>query len=94
MSHTVQIDNLKCGGCANTIRTSLLALPGVSGVTVDHDASSVSFEADASQVDAVKAKLRALGYPESGTVDGLSAIASSAKSYVSCAIGRVRPEAA
>jgi copper chaperone len=94
MTHTVQIENLKCGGCANTIKTSLSAMPGVSGVQVDTDAGAVAFDADESQVPAVKSKLHSLGYPESGTVAGLGAVASSAKSYVSCAIGRIRPEAA
>jgi len=56
MNHVIEIENLKCGGCANTI---------VKG-------------------------LAAMGYPERGSVTGLTAGIATAKSFVSCAIGRVQ----
>ncbi len=88
-SFTVPVENLKCGGCAHTITSSLAALEGVGEVHVDVDKSLVSFETEASKLPAVKDKLRALGYPEQGTVEGLQSGLAQAKSYVSCAIGKL-----
>jgi copper chaperone len=34
-------------------------------------------------------KLRAMGYPEKGSLHGLQAGVANAKSFVSCAIGRM-----
>jgi len=34
-------------------------------------------------------KLKSMGYPEQGSVSGLDAGLANAKSFVSCAIGRV-----
>lgn len=39
--------------------------------------------------DAVVAKLRAMGYPEKGSLAGLEAGLANAKSFVSCAVGRM-----
>ncbi|NIP71548.1 MAG: heavy-metal-associated domain-containing protein, partial [Gammaproteobacteria bacterium] len=36
-TETFRAQNIKCGGCAGTIRDGLLALDGVSGVEVDID---------------------------------------------------------
>jgi copper chaperone len=35
------------------------------------------------------AKLKSMGYPEHGSISGLDAGLANAKSFVSCAIGRV-----
>lgn len=46
MEQTIKIQNLKCSGCAATIRKGLLEIDGVSDVQVDLENSSVSLEAD------------------------------------------------
>ena len=33
---TVEIENLKCGGCENTILKGLMSIAGVAGVIADH----------------------------------------------------------
>lgn len=85
----IEIDNLKCGGCANSIVKGLTQLPGVSHVEVDHDHNLVKFEAPEDMRAQVAEKLRSMGYPEKGTVEGISAGLANAKSFVSCAIGRL-----
>jgi copper chaperone len=35
------------------------------------------------------AVLAKLGYPEKGSLEGLKAVAATAKSFVSCAVGRM-----
>lgn len=86
---TIEVDNLKCGGCANTIRKSLADMDGVSGVEVDADIKTVTFTGAGALKDAVLAKLKSLGYPEKGTTHGLESGVATAKSFVSCAIGRM-----
>ena len=88
-SFTLHVDNLKCGGCANTIRKALSHVPGVSAVEVRPETSEVSFEAALGGREAAAEKLRSLGYPETGSLSGLSANIANAKSYVSCAIGKL-----
>ncbi len=84
---TIQIENLKCHGCAATIRIGLKKFGEVLNVTADLKKSSVeiTYDGDDSQVVNYKLKLAKLGYPERGHNDAISI----AKSYVSCAIGRV-----
>ena len=90
MKHSIQIENLKCGGCATTITHGLTAMEGVTEVLVDHEQNRVTFSADLSKLSLVKEKLASLGYPQQGSVSGLTAGLATAKSFVSCAIGRVK----
>jgi copper chaperone len=85
----IVIDNLKCGGCANTIVKGVSALDGVRGVEVLHDTSTVRVQATGAQRPAIEAKLTQMGYPPAGSLAGIQAGLANAKSYVSCAIGRI-----
>ena len=85
----IQIENLKCGGCANTISKGLSAIDGVTDVVVHNETNSVSMDASDALRPAVLDKLRSMGYPEAGSISGLASGIATAKSYVSCAIGRV-----
>lgn len=87
MKTTVQIQNLKCNGCASTIINSLSGLDNITEVSVELESSSVSFEYNSEKdLDSAKVKLKKLGYPLIGEDNKLQ---SKAKSYVSCAIGRM-----
>lgn len=87
MENTIQIQNLKCGGCANTIVTQLSKLDGVSKVEVNNDTNEVSFiNTNKSVFEIVKKKLSDLGYPIEGETNSLP---KKAKSFVSCAVGRM-----
>ncbi|MFK7783183.1 heavy-metal-associated domain-containing protein [Psychroserpens sp.] len=87
MESTLKIQNLKCGGCANTIITRLEELKGISNVFVNNDAHSVSFNYTIGQeLEDVKSLLSSLGYPAEGASNTLT---KKAKSFVSCAIGRM-----
>lgn len=89
METKILIDNIKCGGCANTIRKSLSFFKGVQEVEVDPENELVTLEhSDILDLKAVKEKLHQLGYPEKGTAEGFDKFSSNVKSYVSCAIGK------
>ena len=89
MSYVIQVENIKCGGCASTISTKLAALDGVQEVTVDVEKGTVTIDGDENHREAVTAMLLQLGYPESGTAEGIAAAKAKAKSFVSCAVGRM-----
>jgi len=88
MSFVVAVENIKCGGCANSIRKALSAIEGVGGVEVDIERGEVCVEGDEAARAAVAERLLELGYPERGTASGIGSAAAKAKSFVSCAIGR------
>ena len=90
MKASIPIENLKCGGCANSIKKALMELQGVQDVAVDRDNETVNITGDDSlNLNVVKEKLHHLGYPEKGSVEGFDKFASNAMSYVSCAIGKL-----
>ena len=89
MSWTVAVENIKCGGCARSIEKSVAAIPGVKGLTVNVEANQVTVQGDESLRTTVLERLARLGYPERGAVAGFDAAAAKAKSFVSCAIGKV-----
>jgi len=64
-------------------------MDGVTDVVVNNDTNQVSLSASEALRPAVLDKLRAMGYPEAGSVSGLASGIATAKSFVSCAIGRV-----
>lgn len=87
MKATIIVQNLKCGGCARTITNKLTELDNISEVQVFPNTSTVSF-AYQNTDDAlmVKDKLKDLGYP---SIESKNSIAAKAKSFVSCATGRM-----
>ena len=85
----VHVENIKCGGCEKSIIKGLTSIEGVSNIVIDRDQQLVSVTAEQSLRDAIAAKLKSMGYPEYGSVSGLDAGLANAKSFVSCAIGRV-----
>ncbi|HIP49230.1 MAG TPA: heavy-metal-associated domain-containing protein [Lutibacter sp.] len=85
--NTLFIQNLKCHGCANTITKGIKSIQGVTEVKVNVDDSNVSFKSINSElITQVKAKLSKMGYPEQ---DATNTTIHKAKSYVSCAIGKL-----
>lgn len=87
MQNTFEIVNLKCGGCANSIKKGLINIEGVDQVDVDLETSKVTVNAlDTATFNEVKKKLAAMGYPEVGDANTML---HKAKSFVSCATGRM-----
>lgn len=83
------VKNIKCSGCANQI-TKSLSKNGFENVVVDVENSKVSLELGKNSEQSAKDALLKLGYPAvdehlTSVQDGLL----KAKSFVSCAIGRV-----
>ncbi len=86
----IEIDNLKCGGCQATIKKTLRKIKGVEKVAVDEKTNYVSIMHDGSVTrNTLTQSLKSMGYPETGTVQGLDKVLHEGKSYLSCAIGRL-----
>ncbi|WP_435414440.1 heavy-metal-associated domain-containing protein [Polaribacter aestuariivivens] len=86
MTTAIKIENLKCGGCAATIKKGLLTLENVNSVDIDVEKSIVSITSENANMHLIKEKLSKLGYPEVGDKN---TIVHKAKSFVSCAVGRI-----
>ena len=90
MPTVIEIVNLKCNGCVNTVKKGVLSIEGVNGVEVDLDASKVIVPTDDEKlIILVKEKLSKMGYPELGDANTML---HKAKSFVSCATGRMTSE--
>jgi copper chaperone len=83
------LDNIKCGGCANTITKAMEALE-FKDVAVDPEnhTLTMSLPQNENQLNQALDQLKNLGYPLVETEEGLKALALKAKSYISCAIGK------
>lgn len=87
MKKKIFIENLKCGGCESTIRRNLLKVEGVNSLDINVEECSIELdlESDISLKSALET-LSALGYPQIGDSNNLL---HKAKSYVSCAVGKI-----
>jgi len=90
ITEKIYIENLKCHGCANTIRREIGRFKEVDKVEISHEDASVTvaYEGETGFREKITKRLGKLGYPEIGHNTTLD----KAKSYVSCAIGRITPE--
>jgi copper chaperone len=86
MKAEIQIENLKCGGCASTIKKGILSIEAVKEVAIDIENSIVSITSEKENLEEIKHKLSTLGYPETGDKN---TVLHKAKSFVSCAVGRL-----
>jgi copper chaperone CopZ len=87
---TIEIQNLKCDGCANTVAKGMKSIKGISKVFVNVETSKVTFNAATLEaIDTAKTKLSRLGYPE---IHANNTTLHKAISYVSCATGKIGAE--
>lgn len=90
MKQTFEVENVKCGGCANTLKNKLKETFGDVVVDLEVVPRKITIEINDDQIELLKGQLRSLGYPLS--TDELSTIqnvGAKAKSFVSCAIGKM-----
>jgi copper chaperone CopZ len=87
MRETFHLANIKCGGCAHSIKTKLEDINGISDVIAIPEDGTVTFnfENEETKITGLE-NLKKMGYPLS-TED--NTILTKAKSYASCMIGKV-----
>jgi copper chaperone len=81
----IQVENIKCNGCVATITKELLSIKGTSDVKIELETQTINVVGAEELRPKIISKLRKLGYPEQGENNLLE----KAKSYVSCAIGKM-----
>lgn len=90
MKHTFQVLNVKCGGCAKTLKRSLEKNFGIIKVDLTQEPRLLSLDIEKSAIPSLRIELKKLGYPMSdedlSTIEGFS---TTARSFVSCAIGKI-----
>ena len=90
MIQTFQVINVKCGGCAATLKEKLFEKFGEVEVNLEKEPREITLDIKEEEIAALGEALKKLGYPfiteKMGFVDGTSA---KAKSFVSCAIGKM-----
>jgi copper chaperone len=91
MKYNFQVENIKCGGCTNTITSKLKEIDGVQDVFVNIDNQQVIVISEPVVKVSIRSnlgkELARLGYPEVGTASSNSMI-TKATSFVSCALGK------
>ena len=92
MEYKFQVENIRCGGCANTITKKLREINGVKDVHVNVEDKQVNVTTDSANDTEIQhtlsERLAKLGYPEVGKM-GANNLKTKATSVVSCAIGKV-----
>ena len=90
MKQTFEVINVKCGGCANTLKTSLQKEFGEVEVNLEVEPRQITLELEENQLPALRKKLISLGYPMSDEeLSKFGEVSTTAKSFVSCAVGKM-----
>jgi len=90
MIQTFKIVNVKCTGCAHTLKEKLFENFAEIEVDLEKEPREITLDIKEEDVSALAEALKKMGYPfiteEMGFVDSTSA---KAKSFVSCTIGKI-----
>ena len=90
MQKTFQVANVKCGGCATTLKEKLFEKFGEVEVDLDTQPREITLDIEEEQVGELGKALKKLGYPFVSDQMGFAESTSmKAKSFVSCAIGKM-----
>ncbi len=90
MKHLFEVENVKCGGCANTLKKALLEDFGEVEVNLETMPRQIIIEAEEVDEEKLKSKLRSIGYPlSSDELSTFQNVNAKAKSFISCAIGKM-----
>ncbi len=68
VTETIKVSGMTCGGCENSIKSSVAKLEGVREVQADHAAGRATVTYDPAKVDraAIKGAIEKLGYKVEG----------------------------
>ncbi len=90
MKKTIKVENVKCAGCASTLTNKLKDEFGEIEVNLEVTPREITLDLADDKLDSLHDALKGLGYPISGESFGFIEDTSiKAKSFVSCAIGKV-----
>ena len=87
---TFEVLNVKCGGCASTLKKKLFEAFGEVEVNLEKQPRQITLEISEEQIDELRIALKKIGYPMISEEMGfMEASSIKAKSFISCAIGKI-----
>lgn len=90
MKKTFEVENVKCDGCANTLKKKLLKDFGKVEVNLDVFPRQITLEIKDDETNKLREILKSIGYPMSDeNLDTIDTITTKAKSFISCATGKL-----
>ncbi|QOR61395.1 heavy-metal-associated domain-containing protein [Sulfurovum sp. ST-21] len=90
MIQTFKVQNVKCEGCAHTLKEKLRPLFGEVKVDLECEPREITLDIEENQREMLSKTLKSLGYPLVGEKLGfVESSSAKAKSFVSCAIGKI-----
>ena len=89
MKQVFKVQNVKCGGCANTLISKLKDAFGEIEVNLEVMPREITVDIDDADIPQLKDALKSLGYPTTDESFGFIEESSmKAKSFLSCAVGK------
>ncbi len=85
----ITVENIKCSGCAGSITKKLSATFNTEDINVNIEKGVITIDLDNSRREELAKVLLDIGYPEIDSVHGFDSAKAKAKSFVSCAIGKM-----
>ena len=85
----ITVENIKCGGWAGTITKKLTKVFDTENIEINIEQGIIDIDIDESKREELTEVLLGLGYPKVDSVHGLDSAKAKAKSFVSCAIGKM-----
>ena len=90
MKKIYEVKNVKCEGCAATLKKALFEEFGDVFVDLQSQPRRIILDIEPKNEESLKLKLRKLGYPlVNDNLNKISTVTATAKSLVSCAIGKM-----
>jgi copper chaperone CopZ len=88
---TYRVQNVKCGGCANTLKEKLKDGFGAVEVDLEKMPREITINQDDIDEDKLSKLLKSIGYPLiDEDMNFVEDVEAKAKSFVSCAIGKMK----
>ena len=81
----ILVENIKCGGCMTSIKSAIMKFAGVKSVDINLEEEKITIVGKGVKKEAIFIKLTSFGYPDKCQ----NTIFNQAKSYVSCAVGKM-----
>ena len=90
MKQTFEVMNVKCNGCANTLKTKLAKDFGDIEVNLETMPRQITLDVTPEQIDELRKTLKMIGYPMSDEeLNSIENVTTKAKSFISCAVGKI-----
>ncbi len=90
MKQTFEVMNVKCNGCANTLKSKLAKEFGDVEVNLETMPRQITLDIKPEDIDKLRNILKTIGYPMSDEeLNGVENVTAKAKSFISCAAGKI-----